>query len=131
MDFSDKELKVLLQALYRFRGEVSGASQTEQNKFGVVSSVIDKIESKVGPLKVERTRFDREMDESLSILATGRMGAAKAARETREKAELDKEMSAPKVMKGAGKSAGPKPAAAKGKKSAGAAKAAASKPKSK
>jgi anti-sigma regulatory factor (Ser/Thr protein kinase) len=48
MDFSDKELKVLLQALYRFRGEVSGASQSEQNKLGFVTSVIDKIEVKVG-----------------------------------------------------------------------------------
>ena len=44
MDFSDKELRVLLQALYRFRGEVSGASQSEQNKLTLVASVIDKIE---------------------------------------------------------------------------------------
>jgi hypothetical protein len=94
MDFSDKELKILLQALYRFRGEVSGASQSEQNKFGLVASVIDKIETKVGPLRAERTGFDREMDESLSVLMTGRAGAAKAAK---AKAELDKKADAPKV----------------------------------
>ena len=76
--------------------------------------MIDKIEAKVGPLKAERTRFDREMDESLSILATGRMGAAKAARETREKAELDKETSAPKVMKGVAESCGPETRRGKG-----------------
>jgi hypothetical protein len=96
MDFSDKELKVLLQALYRFRGEVSGASQSEQNKFGLVVSVIDKIETKVGPLTAERTRFDREMDESLAILKTGKMRAAKGG------ADLDKAGGAPKVKSGAG-----------------------------
>lgn len=117
MDFSDKELKVLLQALYRFRGEVSGASQSEQNKFGLVVSVIDKIEDKVGPLKAERTGFDREMDESLSILKTGRMGLAKAAK---SKDELDKAGDAPKVKKGAPKAkAAPEP---KAKKAAGATK---------
>jgi hypothetical protein len=98
MDFSDKELKVLLQALYRFRGEVSGASQSEQNKSAIVVSVIDKIESKVGPLKAERTGFDREMEESLSVLKTGRMGAAKGSK---GEAELDKKAAAPKVKAGA------------------------------
>ena len=49
MDFNDKELRVLLQALYRYRGEVSGASQSEQNKFTLVASVIDKIEDEGGP----------------------------------------------------------------------------------
>jgi hypothetical protein len=100
MDFSDKELKILLQALYRFRGEVSGASQSEQSKFALVVSVIDKIESKVGPLTAERTRFDREMDESLAILKTGKMGLAKAAK---SKGELDKAGDAAKVKKGAAK----------------------------
>jgi len=93
MDFSDKELKVLLQALYRFRGEVSGASQSEQNQLGAVSSVIDKIEAQVGPITAERTRFDREMEESLSVLATGRMGGAKA--KTAQK--LDSASESPKV----------------------------------
>ena len=98
MDFSDKELKVLLQALYRFRGEVSGASQSEQNKFGLVASVIDKIETKVGPLTAERTRFDREMDESLAVLKTGKMGAGKA---TKAQSDLDKAVDLPKAKKGA------------------------------
>jgi hypothetical protein len=79
MDFSGQELKVLLQALYRFRGEVSGASQSEQNQLELVNSVIGKIEGKAGPLTAERSSFDREMAESLSVLATGRIGAAKAA----------------------------------------------------
>jgi len=98
MDFSDKELKVLLQALYRFRGEVSGASQTEQNKLGLVSAVIDKIETKVGPLTPERTRFDREMDESLAILKTGKMGAAKAAK---AKSDLDNAADLPESKRSA------------------------------
>jgi hypothetical protein len=79
MDFSGQELKVLLQALYRFRGEVSGASQSEQNQLELVNSVIGKIEGKAGPLTAERSSFDREMAQSLSVLATGRMGASKAA----------------------------------------------------
>jgi hypothetical protein len=129
MDFSDKELKVLLQALYRFRGEVSGASQSEQNKFGLVASVIDKIEGKVGPLTAERTRFDREMEESLSVLKTGRAGASKAAR---EKAELDSGAEAPKVSKGAAPGARGKAAtASKSGKKAGSAKAGGPKSKSK
>ena len=110
MDFSDKELKVVLQALYRFRGEVSGFSQTEQNKLGLVEEVIGKIEGKVGTAKTEKTRFDREMEESLAVLSTGRAGAAKAAaaaakKETAESAakaaknapKLDKRAAAPKV----------------------------------
>jgi len=91
MDFSDKELKVLLQALYRFRGEVSGGSQSEQNKLGLVSSIIDKIEEKAGPVRAEHTLFDEEMAKSLSVLATGRTSASKKG------VELDKGDSAPKV----------------------------------
>ena len=91
MDLSDRELKILLQALYRFRGEVSGASQSEQNKLGLVTSIIDKIEGKVGPVKAERTRFDEEMERNLSVLTTGRAGAAKKT------AELDKSDATPKV----------------------------------
>ena len=125
MDFSDKELKVLLQALYRFRGEVSGASQSEQNKSAIVVSVIDKIESKVGPLKAERTGFDREMDESLSVLKTGRMGLSK---NVKSKGELDKQDGAPKVKAGAlaakAKKAAPiKAAPKKAKKASGPSKA--------
>jgi hypothetical protein len=102
MDFSDKELKVLLQALYRFRGEVSGASQSEQNKLGLVSSVIDKIEVKVGgPVKAPQTRFDREMEENLAVLSTGRAGATKAKAQANAKADLDKAAAAPKVKKAA------------------------------
>jgi len=102
MDFSDKEMRILLQALYRFRGEVSGATQSEQNKSALVGAVIDKIESKVGPLTAERTGFDREMDASLAILKTGRMGLAKAAKAP---SELDKGVAAPKVNGSAVKAA--------------------------
>ena len=118
MDFNDKELKVLLQALYRFRGEVSGASQSEQNKLGLVSSVIDKIEVKVGgPVKAPQTRFDREMEENLAVLATGRTGATKAKAQANAEADLDKAAAAPKVKKTASKKA---PAAkASGAKKAG------------
>jgi hypothetical protein len=106
MDFSDKELKVLLQALYRFRGEVSGASQSEQNKLGLVSSVIDKIEVKAGgPVKAPQTRFDREMEENLAVLSTGRTGATKAKAQANAKADLDKAAAAPKVKKAASKAA--------------------------
>ena len=102
MDFSDKELKVLLQALYRFRGEVSGATQGEQNKLGLVSSVIDKIEAKVGgPIKAPVTRFDREMEENLAVLATGRTGATKAKAQANALADLDKAKASSKVKKAA------------------------------
>ena len=108
MDFSDKEMRVLLQALYRYRGEVSGASQSEQNKSALVASVIEKIEATAGPLTAERTRFDREMDESLAILRTGMMGtAAKAA------GELDKPGGTPKVKGSAVKAASAPKAKAK------------------
>jgi hypothetical protein len=93
MDFSDKEMKVLLQALYRFRGEVSGASQSEQNKLGLVSSVIDKIEERVGPVKAEYTHFDEEMARSLAVLSTGKASPRKAG------AEFDKGGPTPKVKK--------------------------------
>ena len=128
MDFNDKELKVLLQALYRFRGEVSGASQSEQNKLGLVSSVIDKIEVKVGgPVKAPQTRFDREMEENLAVLSTGRTGATKAKAQANAKADLDKAAAAPKVKKAASKAAPGKktqrapsaPAKASGPKKAG------------
>jgi hypothetical protein len=119
MDFSDKELKVLLQALYRFRGEVSGATQAEQNKFGSVQTVIGKIEAEVGPLRPERTRFDLDMEESLSVLKTGHAGVGAAARGkaksaeapeaakkvgkvAKAKAALDKGAAGPKVKKGIG-----------------------------
>lgn len=118
MDFSDSELKVVLQALYRFRGEVSGFSQTEQNKLGLVETVIGKIEGEVGPVKAEKTRFDREMEESLAVLKTGRAGTGKAkaavatpkktataksvAKPAKAKTPLDKAKAAPKVKKGSG-----------------------------
>jgi len=129
MDFSDKEMKVLLQALYRFRGEVAGASQSEQNKSALVASVIDKIESKVGPIKAERTGFDREMDESLSVLTTGRMGGAKARAKADAMAEFDKGAGAPKV-KGAAAEKAKAPSQAKAGKAV-ASKAGGAKTKSK
>jgi len=114
MDFSDKELKVLLQALYRFRGEVSGATQSEQNKLGLVSSVIDKIEVKVGgPIKAPATRFDREMEENLAVLATGRTGATKAKAQANALADLDKAKASSKVKKTAPTKKAPAKAAAK------------------
>jgi len=89
MDFTKEEQRILLQALYRFRGDVSGASQSEQNKYALVESVIARIEDESGPLTVEKTRFDREMEENLSVLARG---GAWQSRTT-----LDKEAAAPKV----------------------------------
>jgi hypothetical protein len=68
MDFATKELKVLLQALYRQRGYAAGASQAERNTLAGLQKIIDKIESEIGPLKPARTVFDREMDKSLSSL---------------------------------------------------------------
>ena len=122
MDFNDKVLKVLLQALYRFRGEVSGGSQSEQNRLELVASVIDKIESKVGPIKPQKTQFDREMEESLAVLATGKAGAAKA----KAAPKLDKDEDAPKVKRvGTTKTAGksPRAAAPKAAKTSGPSKA--------
>ena len=114
MDFSDKELKVLLQALYRFRGEVSGASQSEQNQLGMVNAVIDKVEERVGPIKAERTGFDREMEENLSVMQTGKMGVAK----TRAAQKLDSAAESPKVKKASPAKAPAKPTA-KAKKISG------------
>ncbi|HTX72388.1 MAG TPA: hypothetical protein VMC79_06135 [Rectinemataceae bacterium] len=147
MDFNDKELKVVLQALYRFRGEVSGFSQSEQNKLSLVEGVIGKIEGKVGPVTAERTRFDREMEESLAVLKTGRAGAAKAAAaagpgsggaKAANKAApaLDKKAASPKVKKGPAakppaKAAPRKSAAPAAKKTAGPAKVGAAKNKAK
>jgi hypothetical protein len=67
MELSDKELKTVLTALYRFRGDVSGASQAERNKLETVEALIGKIEAKVGAPSVERTAFDRQMEENLSV----------------------------------------------------------------
>jgi len=72
MDFSEKELKILLQSLVRYRGEIAGATQAERNRMESVEKVIKKIEGEIGPLKAERTPFDREMEESLSVLKTGK-----------------------------------------------------------
>jgi hypothetical protein len=125
MVFTKEEQRILLQALYRFRGEVSGASQSEQNKYAMVEEVIAKIEDESGPLTAERTRFDREMEENLSVLARGGDWPARG--------ELDKAAAAPKVESRAGAAAGKaggkaaarkKPApAAKASKKAGAPKA--------
>jgi len=89
MNFTKEEQRILLQALYPFRGEVSGASQSEQNKYAMVELVISKIEDESGPLTVEKTRFDREMEENLSVLARGGGWPARG--------ELDKEAAPPKV----------------------------------
>jgi len=116
MEFTREEERILLQALYRFRGDVSGASQSEQNKYAMVEEVIAKIEKKSGPLAAERTRFDREMEESLSVLARGGAWPPAAG-------ELDRGTPSPKVESKprAGRSAasGGKGAAAKGRATAG------------
>jgi hypothetical protein len=122
MDFSDKELKVLLQALYRFRGEVSGASQSEQHRLELVASIVEKIEAKVGPLKAEKTHFDREMEESLAILQTGKMRPPRG-----RSAALDKESAAPKVKESAAPAKAKKARAPKATKESGLSKAAAGK----
>jgi|GEM_PF-1447743 len=146
MDFSDKELKVVLQALYRFRGEVSGFSQSEQNKLGLVEGVIGKIEGKVGPARAEKTRFDREMEESLAVLKTGRAGTAKAASAAKREsaqAAAPRAKAAPRAPKAAGaldksagaskvkRSAAPKGVASTIKKTAGSARAGTTKNKAK
>ena len=129
MDFSDKELTVLLQALYRFRGEVSGASQSDQSKLGLVTSVIDKIEVKVGgPVKPPLTRFDREMEENLSVLTTGRTGATRAKAQANAQADLDKADAASKVKNASLKAKADKKPAVKSTRSS-TAKAKASGPK--
>ena len=51
------------------------------------------------------------MEESLSVLKTGKMGRAKAAK---AKPELDKEVAAPKVKKGASEGATPRRRRAQG-----------------
>jgi hypothetical protein len=141
MDFSDRELKVLLQALYRFRGEVSGATQAERAKAELVASAIARIESEAGPLRAEKTLFDREMEENLAVLKTGRAGAARARKASSAEggaAELDNGPASPKVKASAArgaakasprsastKAAAPKSAKAKAKKASGPAKASA------
>jgi len=117
MDFTREELRILLQALYRFRGDVSGASQSEQNKYALVEGVIGKIEEESGPFAAERTRFDREMEENLSVL--GRGGAWP------KRAELDNGGATSKV-EGKARAAEPRPKAKK--PSSGASRAKASTP---
>jgi len=90
MEFTREEERILLQALYRFRGDVSGASQSEQNRYAMVEKVIGKIEREAGPLSPERTKFDREMEESLSVLARGGAWPPEAG-------ELDGGQEAPKA----------------------------------
>ena len=77
MDFQKKELKMLLQALYHYRGKVSGVTQSERNKLETVQAVIDKIEAETGPLAPELTPFDRQMKEALSILKKGKVSNKK------------------------------------------------------
>ncbi len=69
MEFTARELKMLLSALYKFRSEVSGFSQAERGKLEQAEAVISKIESEIGPLKAEKTVFDRQMEENLSSIS--------------------------------------------------------------
>lgn len=83
----------------------------------MVERVIGKIEREAGPLSAERTKFDREMEESLSVLSRGGAWPPAAG-------ELDKAPSPPKVESRArapsGKAAIPRRAPAKAKAKAGA-----------
>jgi hypothetical protein len=113
MEFSDKELKTMLQSLYRFRGEVSGPSQSERNKLDAVEEIIGKIEGKIGVLKSEKTAFDREMEEHLSVIAKGGKKAAALVKDEKQpKAAADKKAAkAPKPVKAVKAKAAPKAAA--------------------
>ncbi len=77
MNLDEKELKLLLKALYKFRSEVSGATQSEMNKLKEVEAVITKIEEEVGPIRNAKTSFDREMEENLSVLDKGKSSSRK------------------------------------------------------
>jgi hypothetical protein len=77
MDFQKKELKMLLQALYHYRGKVSGATQSERHKLETVQGIISKIEEDIGPLTPELTPFDKQMEEALSILKKGKVSNKK------------------------------------------------------
>jgi hypothetical protein len=100
MEFSDRELKTMLQSLYRFRGEVSGPSQSERNKLDAVEDIIAKIEGKVGVLKSEKTAFDREIAEHLSVITKdGKKASAKDPKDTK-----------PTARKKQGKDSGPEKA---------------------
>ncbi len=77
MEFMKKELKLLLQSLYHYRGKVCGAAQSEKNKLETVQAVIDKIEADIGPLTPELTPFDRQMEEALSVLKSGKVSKKK------------------------------------------------------
>lgn len=84
MNFTDKELRIILQSLYRLRSDVSGASQVERNRFENVESIVNKIEEAVGSLTPEDTPFDREMG---AALAKGiNVGVAKTAKPVPAKA---------------------------------------------
>ncbi len=72
MELSEKELKIVLQSLKSYLGEVAGATQAQKNKMEAVQKIIDKIEGEIGPLKPEITPFDKKMEESLSVLKKGK-----------------------------------------------------------
>jgi hypothetical protein len=72
MDLSQRELKLVLSSLYRFRGEVSGVSQSERNKLANVEKLIDKIEAETGPMKISVTSFDREIEKGLASTGLAR-----------------------------------------------------------
>lgn len=98
MDLSQRELKLVLSSLYRFRGEVSGVSQAERNKLANVEKLIDKIEAETGPMKISVTSFDREIERGLA--STGLTKEKKAAGK--------KARSKPAGASGAAKSATPR-----------------------
>jgi hypothetical protein len=80
MDFSQRELKLVLSSLYRFRGEVSGVSQAERNKLANVEKLIDKIEAETGPMKISVTSFDREIERGLASTGLTKKAAAPKTR---------------------------------------------------
>ncbi len=77
MELSEKELKIVLQSLKSYLGEVAGATQAQKNKMEAVQKIIDKIEGEIGPLKPEITPFDKKMEESLSVLKKGKQTTKK------------------------------------------------------
>ncbi len=80
MEFTEKELKIVLQAVNRYLGEISGATQAERNRMEAVKKIKDKIEGEIGPLKPELTPFDKKMEESLSVLKTGKEKSKKKSK---------------------------------------------------
>jgi hypothetical protein len=117
MEFSEKELRILLQSLYRLRSDVSGASQEERNRLSNVETIVARIESVIGPPEREDSYFDRAMSKMLASIVPARVmgAAAKAKAEGGSAAKAGAKGAAKKVAtkKPAAKAAAKKPSGAK------------------